>query len=507
MNTNLKFTFSIFVVFAYLFIATATDDSSSEGEMPLKSFSMYKDKSIPLTNEEVAGIYKGEQDIVTSVYGNLNQAVRLELKENGTYSAKIFSNGEEMKNGLSPQNGTYSIDFEEDIIIEKDPYGEVTDKTITYLHTLTCNYQSQYGLRVSKYYISNNDKNQLRLSKSHNFLFRYPSFRSFISNEIDDYLVREEISLSFNNNEKKQIAKKENSIKEKKIIVNSDNKESDILGTYHGITLPYNMKNKYGDETIVNGKKITIPSIDYKFILAKEGSVSLQQTNLDDNTRYYYEGTFTMIDSEEKWTKLECSLSDGEYANPIYILTIWPLEDKALCQSSNNEPDIMLKKMTEGVSTLPNQDYSSDFEVEELIEDSKPISYIKINDPDGYTNVRSGKSSSTDIIHQIYDENKLFELIDDGENWWKIKINSEDNETKTGFIYYTKVLKVESFTVAVEKAYFHLQANIDSQNRAYVIKGDNLLCHSSIENSFRNCIYINSKGDTTNGYVITDQLK
>jgi len=158
-----------------------------------------------------------------------------------------------------------------------------------------------------------------------------------------------------------------------------------------------------------------------------------------------------------------------------------------------------------------NEEFSYDNEnvsyTESEIINSEPISYIKINDPDGYTNVRSGKSTSTDIIHQIYDENKLFELIDDSENWWEIKIHSENNEAKTGFIYYTKVLKVESFTVAVEKAYFHLQANIDSQNKTYVIKGDNLLCHSNIENGFRNCTYINSKGVTTNGYVIANQLK
>ena len=150
-----------------------------------------------------------------------------------------------------------------------------------------------------------------------------------------------------------------------------------------------------------------------------------------------------------------------------------------------------------------NEDYSDD---EEII-NNEYNSYIKINDPDGYTNVRSGKSTSTDIIHQIYDENKLFELIDDSGNWWEIKIDSEDDETKTGFIYYTKVFKVESFTVDVENAYFHLKPNKDIQNRAYVIKGDNLLCHSNIENSFRNCTYVNSKGDTTNGYVIANQLK
>lgn len=75
----------------------------------------------------------------------------------------------------------------------------------------------------------------------------------------------------------------------------------------------------------------------------------------------------------------------------------------------------------------------SDFEY------SKPISYVKIIDPDGYTNVRAGKSTNTKIILQISDENKLFELLDDTGNWWKIKLG----EFLTGYIYRTKVEKVE----------------------------------------------------------------
>lgn len=77
-------------------------------------------------------------------------------------------------------------------------------------------------------------------------------------------------------------------------------------------------------------------------------------------------------------------------------------------------------------------------------DNSASVKYIKINDPDGYTNVRSGKSSSTEIIYQIYDENKLFELLDDSGNWWKIKLDSFETKTSTGFIYKSKVIKVSN---------------------------------------------------------------
>ena len=75
---------------------------------------------------------------------------------------------------------------------------------------------------------------------------------------------------------------------------------------------------------------------------------------------------------------------------------------------------------------------------------SASVTYIKINDPDGYTNVRAGKSSSTEIIYQIYDENKLFELLDDSGNWWKIKLDSSETKTSTGFIYKSKVIRVSN---------------------------------------------------------------
>ena len=45
----------------------------------------------------------------------------------------------------------------------------------------------------------------------------------------------------------------------------------------------------------------------------------------------------------------------------------------------------------------------------------------------------------SEIIYQIYDENKLFELLDDSGNWWKIRLN----DGRVGFIYSSKVIKVD----------------------------------------------------------------
>ena len=128
-----------------------------------------------------------------------------------------------------------------------------------------------------------------------------------------------------------------------KVSEKAEENTADILGTYQGVAPSYNMKNKFGEEKIINGQKITIPKIDHKFILEEQGKASLQQTSMEDNSRYFYSGTYKIIETDKEWKKVECSVSDGEYSNPTYILKIWPEEHKATCEKSN-DPLIKLKK-------------------------------------------------------------------------------------------------------------------------------------------------------------------
>ena len=69
---------------------------------------------------------------------------------------------------------------------------------------------------------------------------------------------------------------------------NAEGLPTDFLGNYHGIQPSYFMKNQYGDDMVINGNKVSVPSIDYKFLLKENNVVSLQQINLDDNSRVYY---------------------------------------------------------------------------------------------------------------------------------------------------------------------------------------------------------------------------
>lgn len=117
----------------------------------------------------------------------------------------------------------------------------------------------------------------------------------------------------------------------------------DYSGNYHGIQPSYYLKNKYGDDMIINGQKVLVPSIDYKFLLKEDGTVSLQLTNLEDNSRVYYDGTIKIINDATDILKLECSLSDGKSSNPTYTLAIKKSDKTANC-IGNNEPEFKLDK-------------------------------------------------------------------------------------------------------------------------------------------------------------------
>ena len=58
-----------------------------------------------------------------------------------------------------------------------------------------------------------------------------------------------------------------------------------------------------------------------------------------------------------------------------------------------------------------------------------------INDPDGYTNVRSDKSSKSRILFVLY-ENQKFEVLNNNGKWWRIKYDN-----MVGYIHNSRVKK------------------------------------------------------------------
>tara|TARA_B100001142_G_scaffold329888_1_gene394930 strand:- start:1084 stop:1557 length:474 start_codon:yes stop_codon:yes gene_type:complete len=121
--------------------------------------------------------------------------------------------------------------------------------------------------------------------------------------------------------------------------------EFEIIGVYQGIQENYFMKNKFGDDVIINGNKIELPSVDHKFLFEKNNKVSLQQTSLDDNTRYYYDGNYKILEKTQDVITIECNLSYSEgSSNPSFILDFSLSNDFLICKGCGGGPDFNLSK-------------------------------------------------------------------------------------------------------------------------------------------------------------------
>jgi hypothetical protein len=119
---------------------------------------------------------------------------------------------------------------------------------------------------------------------------------------------------------------------------------TDYVGNYHGIQGSYNLKNQYGEDMIINGNKVSVPSSDYKFLIKENNIVSLQQTNIEDNSRTYYDGKYSIIIDDANKIKLKCSLSDGNTSNPEYVLEINKIDKAGTC-SGSSEPVFSIEKI------------------------------------------------------------------------------------------------------------------------------------------------------------------
>ena len=116
-----------------------------------------------------------------------------------------------------------------------------------------------------------------------------------------------------------------------------------FIGLYHGVQEGYFLKNQFGDDLVINGRKVPVPSIDHKFLLKEDGSVSLQQINLENESRVYYQGTWTIQEESSDSWKVECQVSDGEQSSPTYLLVIDKDGGSAVCIGSV-QPEFSLAK-------------------------------------------------------------------------------------------------------------------------------------------------------------------
>jgi hypothetical protein len=150
------------------------------------------------------------------------------------------------------------------------------------------------------------------------------------------------ISTSCDSVSSKESNENKTEINAKSITFEDSQISSDLLGNYHGVQPSYFMKNQYGDDLIIAGNKVSVPSSDFKFLLKENNVVSMQQTSLEDNSRFYYDGTYKTLNEDEENIKIECTLSDGNSSNPTFVLSIKKSEKKGIC-IGKNQPEFSIE--------------------------------------------------------------------------------------------------------------------------------------------------------------------
>jgi hypothetical protein len=144
---------------------------------------------------------------------------------------------------------------------------------------------------------------------------------------------------------------KENNKDNKDTVAVSDKKTTeatpeiskDFLGIYEGDQVAYTMKNQFGDDMIISGKKVKVPACNYKLVLKENHQLSIQQSSKEDDSRYYYDGTYSILRDDNDYYELECKVSDGKSTKLTYNMTINKKEFSIHCVG-HNEPDFDLIK-------------------------------------------------------------------------------------------------------------------------------------------------------------------
>ncbi|MGY8886900.1 MAG: hypothetical protein ACKVGT_08780 [Flavobacteriales bacterium] len=235
-----------------------------------------------------------------------------------------------------------------------------------------------------------------------------------------------------------------------------------FLGNYHGVQPGYYMKNKNGDDVIIKGNKISIPSVGHKFLISENNSLSLQLTSLDDNSRYYYEGNYTVTEESIEEITIDCKVSsqDGS-SNPTFTIVLDKENKTARCLTAV-QSTFVLKK-------VENNGDLNDFNQQGI--ESATIRQARI---------------ALDVFSEIIVTNDAYRFDEVFEDYLTIYHSSEDRTLKSvvesterkyfskWIVMYDKVLEIaetsEENKFLYEKLY-RIRRKSDLQEFKYEISG------------------------------------
>jgi len=135
---------------------------------------------------------------------------------------------------------------------------------------------------------------------------------------------------------------------------------------------------------------------------------------------------------------------NGEYISLIKIadrpsVSNWPLtfEDNEQVQLIDRE--LMSVEQTEINTTIESDtaitsSENKPSEIVKAVEQSKDINSAIITDPNGTTNVRSGKGTNSSVIYELK-TNEIFDVYPSSDKWWLVELRNKQK----GYIFYDRV--------------------------------------------------------------------
>ena len=136
---------------------------------------------------------------------------------------------------------------------------------------------------------------------------------------------------------------KESKVNEVKI--NESLIDEEYLGVYLGIQNSYFMENKFGDYLLINGNKVPVPGSEYRFLIEDDNKISLQQKSMEDESRYYYEGNFTVFSITDDKIIIEAELVYDEFSSPSYKIEINKETKEGECEPQDLSPSFKIEKV------------------------------------------------------------------------------------------------------------------------------------------------------------------
>ena len=121
--------------------------------------------------------------------------------------------------------------------------------------------------------------------------------------------------------------------------------DEEYLGVYIGIQNSYFMENKFGDYLLINGNKVPVPGSEYRFLIEDDNKISLQQKSMEDESRYYYEGNFTVFSITDDKIIIEAKLVYDEFSSPSYKIEINKETKEGECEPQDLSPSFKIEKV------------------------------------------------------------------------------------------------------------------------------------------------------------------